>query len=79
MKLTDLQMDILDMNDEGIDPRQIATLLECSIDEVYETIIAAEDDSDDFEPDYEDDAEALASAGFGMDEDYGFYGDGDDY
>ena len=26
-------------------------------------------------PDYEDDGEALASAGFGTDEDYGYYGD----
>lgn len=27
----------------------------------------------------EDDGEALASAGFGTDEDYGYYGDGDDW
>ena len=27
------------------------------------------------EPDHEDDGEALASAGFGTDEDYGFYSD----
>ena len=27
------------------------------------------------EPDYEDDGDALASAGFGTDEDYGYYGD----
>ena len=30
---------------------------------------------DHYEPDHEDDGEALASAGFGTDEDYGFYSD----
>ena len=30
---------------------------------------------EDLEPDYEDDGDALASAGFGTDEDYGYYGD----
>lgn len=37
---------------------------------------------EDFEPicnGYEDDAYALASAGWGTDEDYGFYGDDYDY
>lgn len=29
--------------------------------------------------DLSDDGEALASAGFGTDEDYGYYGDGDDW
>ena len=29
--------------------------------------------------DYSDDAEALASAGLGTDEDYGYFGDGDDW
>lgn len=28
-----------------------------------------------YEPDYEDDGDALASAGFGTDEDYGYYGE----
>jgi hypothetical protein len=78
MRYTDLQLDILDMNDQGVDPREIARILECSIDEVLETIVAADGDGDDYEPDYDDDAEALASAGFGTDEDYGYYGD-DDY
>ena len=30
---------------------------------------------DHYEPDHEDDTEALASAGFGTDEDYGLYSD----
>lgn len=30
---------------------------------------------DHYEPDHEDDSEALASAGFGTDEDYGLYSD----
>lgn len=37
---------------------------------------------EDYEPTclgYEDDAYALASAGWGTDEDYGFYGDDYDY
>lgn len=41
--------------------------------------ILAEPDVENFYPfnciDYSDDAEALASAGFGTDEDYGYYGE----
>ena len=31
------------------------------------------------EPDHEDDAEALASAGFGTDEDYGYFGNDSEF
>jgi len=33
------------------------------------------DHDEAYEPDYEDDGDALASAGFGTDEDYGYYGE----
>jgi len=34
-----------------------------------------EQEAEDYYPDYEDDGDALASAGFGTDEDYGYYGE----
>lgn len=40
------------------------------------------DDDDDYSrrvDDYSDDAEALASIGWGTDEDYGYFGGGDDF
>lgn len=51
------------------------------IDEQYN--VGRDEDGEDCYPynchDLSDDAEALASAGYGTDEDYGFYGDGDDW
>lgn len=45
--------------------------------------VLAEPDGENFYPynciDYSDDAEALASAGFGTDEDYGYYGGNEDF
>lgn len=43
-----------------------------TVEEIFADMMEQEED---YEPDYEDDGDALASAGFGTDEDYGYYGD----
>lgn len=57
--------------------QEIATRYECDLEtvqEVFDYMMDMEND-DLFEADYEDDGDALASAGFGTDEDYGYYGE----
>ena len=43
-----------------------------TVQEIFDEMILQEAE---YEPDYEDDGDALASAGFGTDEDYGYYGE----
>lgn len=57
--------------------QEIAERYECDLEtvqEVFDYMMDMEND-DLFEADYEDDGDALASAGFGTDEDYGYYGE----
>jgi len=42
------------------------------VEEIFALMMEQEED---YEPDYEDDGDALASAGFGTDEDYGYAGE----
>ena len=44
-----------------------------TVEDILQDMIEQEDE--DYYPDYEDDGDALASAGFGTDEDYGYYGE----
>jgi hypothetical protein len=63
--------------DAGYQPVGHGATEQEAIDNLLE--ILAEDANDDHDiPDNEADAETLASAGWGTDEDYGFFG-GDDY
>lgn len=76
---SNLEVEILDLYEEGLDPAGIARVTGATLTEVLECISQFENgefDSEPVEPDdsYAD-AEALASAGFGTDEDYGYYGD----
>lgn len=70
---------IFDIQDEirsgELSFEQIAVRYDVPLETVNEIFdeMAAQDDL--YEPDYEDDADALASAGFGTDEDYGYYGE----
>lgn len=66
-----VEMDNERMNDEYDDLPY--DHLERDCDEEYEP-----DEHDQFRDDVEADADALASAGYGTDEDYGYFG-GDDY
>lgn len=70
-----LALDIEEMLFEGLSEAEIATKLNLSIEEVEAQIAMLEEADVDYEPDYEDDGDALASAGFGMDEDYGYASD----
>ena len=70
-----LALDIEEMLFDGLSEVEIAERLNLSVEEVEAQIALLEEADVDFEPDYEDDGEALASAGFGMDEDYGYASD----
>lgn len=67
-----LALDIEEMLFDGLSETEIAEKLNLSVEEVEVQIALLEEA--DYEPDYEDDSEALASAGFGTDEDYGYFG-----
>lgn len=74
-----LEIEILELYSEGMEPKSIARITGATLTDVIEVISKFEEgeyDEDTFEPDdsYAD-AQALASAGFGTDEDYGYYGD----
>lgn len=71
------QTDILEFYAEGLSPKSISRLTGAPLEIVLETISEFEDGNYDM-PEPDDsfaDSEALASAGFGTDEDYGYYGD----
>ena len=74
-----LEIEILDLYEEGIDPAGIARVTGATLTEVLEVISRFENGEFDDEPvgpdDSYADAEALASAGLGTDEDYGYYGE----
>lgn len=68
-----LALDVEEMLFEGATEAEIAKKLNITIEEVEVQVALLEEADVDYEPDYEDDADALASAGFGMDEDYGCF------
>ena len=74
-----LEIEILDLYEEGVDPAGIARVTGATLTDVLQVISQFENGEFDNEPVEPDDsyadAEALASAGFGTDEDYGYYGD----
>lgn len=75
----DLEIEILELYAEGIEPKSIARITGVTLTDVIEVISKFEDGEYDKSTDEPDDsyadAQALASAGFGTDEDYGYYGD----
>lgn len=70
--MTELQQRIEELLFEGQSEAEIAKTLNISLEEVEAQITLIEEADYDYEPDYEDDGDALASAGFGMDEDYSY-------
>lgn len=72
----EMMINIQEMFDDGMIPEQIASMYGFSVEEVYEILYAMNDMDKDYDPgDMDGDAEtALASAGWGTDEDYGGYG-----
>jgi hypothetical protein len=77
-KMAELDMQIRDLLDEGVLPTNIANILKCPLQMVYD-VIQYDTEQPDWE-DYDDSMDgdhdsAMTSAGFGTDEDYGYYGD----
>jgi transcription initiation factor IIE alpha subunit len=70
-----LAIDVEEMLFEGATEQEIAQKLNISVEQVRECILQLEEADVSYEIDYEDDGDALASAGFGTDEDYGYSGD----
>jgi hypothetical protein len=85
--MTSLEMNILQMDDEGYTVAQICETLAVPPAMVWEVLMAeivegaveaggyeeAIEEQDPFRDDVEADADALASVGWGTDEDYGFF------
>ena len=73
---SNLHQSIIELHEDGVSLDEIAIRLKVDLGSVAEVI----KDYDDGQYDYDDsmdgdEASALASAGFGTDEDYGYYGD----
>lgn len=75
-KMADLDMEIRALLEEGLRPTSIASLLNIPLEMVYDCIDAMDTDTYDESMDGDFDS-AMASAGLGTDEDYGYYGDDD--
>ena len=73
-KMADLDMEIRALLEEGLRPTSIASLLNIPLEMVYDCIDAMDTDTYDESMDGDFDS-AMASAGLGTDEDYGYYGD----
>lgn len=73
-KMADLDMEIRNLLDEGISPPNIANILGVQLTMVYDVLETYPDPDVDESMDGDHDS-AMASAGFGTDEDYGYYGD----
>jgi hypothetical protein len=73
---SNLHQSIIELHEDGVSLDEIAIRLKVDLGSVAEVV----KDYDDGQYDYDDsmdgdEASALASAGFGTDEDYGYYGD----
>lgn len=74
--MTNLQIRIEELLFEGFTEAEIATKLNISEQEVEQQIAMIEEADMDYEDGMDGDFDtAMASAGFGTDEDYGYYGD----
>ena len=73
-RMADLDLEIRALLDEGLRPTSVASLLNIPLEMVYDCIDAMDEDTYDESMDGDFDS-AMASAGLGTDEDYGYYGD----
>jgi hypothetical protein len=75
MEMSDLQLQIADLLDEGYKAITVAAMLEVSIDLVHDVMVMVEE-GQDYDDSMDGDFDSgMASAGYGTDEDYGYYGD----
>ena len=75
-RMADLDLEIREMLDEGLRPFSIASILNIPLEMVYDVVDAMDADTYDESMDGDFDS-AMASAGLGTDEDYGYYGEDD--
>ena len=75
-RMADLDLEIRNMLDEGLRPFTVASLLKVPLQMVYDVIEAETENDSHYDESMDGDFDsAMASAGFGTDEDYGYYGD----
>ena len=74
---SNLSVEIIELYEDGVSIQEIARKTATSVSEVTQIIGDYEDGNYDCDPgDMDGDFDSgMASAGFGMDEDYGYYGD----
>ena len=71
---SNLHQSIIELHEDGVSLDEIAIRLKVDLGSVAEVVKDYEEDNYDDSMDGDHDS-ALASAGFGTDEDYGYYGD----
>lgn len=75
MEMSDLHLQIADLLDEGYKAITVAAMLEVSLDLVHDVMVMVEE-GQDYDDSMDGDFDSgMASAGYGTDEDYGYYGD----
>jgi hypothetical protein len=75
MEMSDLHLQIADLLDEGYKATTVAAMLEISLDLVHDVMVMVEE-GQDYDDSMDGDFDSgMASAGYGTDEDYGYYGD----
>ena len=73
---SNLHQSIIELHEDGVSLDEIAIRLKVDLGSVAEVVKDYEEDNYDYDDSMDgDEASALASAGFGTDEDYGYYGD----
>ena len=75
---SNLHQSIIELHEDGVSLDEIAIRLKVDLGSVAEVVKDYEQDNYNYDYDDSmdgDEASALASAGFGTDEDYGYYGD----
>jgi hypothetical protein len=75
-RMAELDIEIRELLEEGLRPTSIASIMNIPLELVYDVIDAMDADTYDESMDGDFDS-AMASAGLGTDEDYGYYGDED--
>jgi len=70
--MAELDMEIRNLLDEGISPPNVSKILGVPLTMVYDVLESYPDLDESMDGDHDS---AMASAGFGTDEDYGYYGD----
>jgi hypothetical protein len=74
-KVADLHAQILELSDEGLKPVSISGVLGVPLEMVYD-VLEAEEIGEPYDDSMDGDFDsAMASAGLGTDEDYGYFGD----